>query len=496
MVMLKHLKGLYKNASAFLILSGPSFAGVDHAALASAGVLTMAVNNAPKTFRPNIWCALDPTHRFIRSIFKDPTIMKFSLRSLGNAPNTVQAKYVLAPDLRNFLDGDEICWGVPKDAVGRRSVMLASIKILYLLGVRRIYLLGADFNMVQGEDNYHFEQETTPKKVESCNAGFRWMDEQFTALEDHFAEHGLSILNCTESSGLAAFPHIPIDEALREATRDIPDIGKESTAGMYTASPPEKTPKPRLIRWRNCKYEPDLKPVAVDRLVSIIGLSRSGTHMMADWIGSQIEGRLRYVSAINICGHRTSNTEIFETVGRKQQKLRTSNTTGCYGKTTYLTTLEAVNPATHRGVEWVEAKSDISILLLRNPYNWHASYVESGLRSLPRTECAILWKAYANEFLHGKNIIPVYYDRFVDDQQYRNTLADALDLDIRTDAALDRVQLAGAGSSFDGIQYDGIATRMDVKNRWKHYADTDWMQRLRADEEIKRLLEQVEAAGN
>src|SRR5690606_6482166 len=53
------LRNQYKGATAFLVCGGPSFAEVDHSRLRQPGILTMGVNNSVKTFRPNLWVAVD-----------------------------------------------------------------------------------------------------------------------------------------------------------------------------------------------------------------------------------------------------------------------------------------------------------------------------------------------------------------------------------------------------------------------------------------------------
>jgi len=71
------LEGLYRDRSAFLIASGPSFASVNYSLLHAPGVLTMGLNNSVKTFRPNLWVCVDDPDHFVRSVWLDPTVLKF-----------------------------------------------------------------------------------------------------------------------------------------------------------------------------------------------------------------------------------------------------------------------------------------------------------------------------------------------------------------------------------------------------------------------------------
>jgi len=75
---------LYPGHSCFLLCGGPSFAGLDHGPLMQPGVLTIGVNNAVRSFRPQLWVGVDPPEHFIRSIWLDPTMMKFTPRQFGD----------------------------------------------------------------------------------------------------------------------------------------------------------------------------------------------------------------------------------------------------------------------------------------------------------------------------------------------------------------------------------------------------------------------------
>jgi len=77
------LGDLYRGRSAFLIAGGPSFATLNHSLLRKPGVLTLGLNNSAKTFRPNLWVGVDEPDQFMRSVWLDPTILKFV--PFGNA---------------------------------------------------------------------------------------------------------------------------------------------------------------------------------------------------------------------------------------------------------------------------------------------------------------------------------------------------------------------------------------------------------------------------
>src|SRR5690606_3509769 len=136
-----------------------------------------------------------------------------------------------------FLTEDTFNWGNHGDRVdslgnkGSRSVMLVAIRLLHYLGVRTIYLIGCDFRMQTGAQNYAFPQDRTNASVRGNNDSYRIMNSRFAALLPYFERVGLKVFNCTPNSGLTVFPKSTYDEAIEAATAVIPKRIK--TEGMY-----------------------------------------------------------------------------------------------------------------------------------------------------------------------------------------------------------------------------------------------------------------------
>ena len=101
----------------------------------------------------------------------------------------------------------------------------------WLLGFRRVYLLGCDFQMAEGDGGYWFPEHRTRKAVTNNTNSYRLLTAYFTALAPEFARVGYEIYNCNPRSGLRVFPHRPLAEALAEATVDT----SASTVGMYVS---------------------------------------------------------------------------------------------------------------------------------------------------------------------------------------------------------------------------------------------------------------------
>lgn len=251
----------YRGASAFLINSGPSFATLDHSKLRQPGILTMGLNNSVKSFRPHLWTCVDNPQNFLKSTWDDPAIHKIVPIShidkplwdsydgrwqatdykVADCPNVTYYKRNERFKADQYLFEDTINWGNHTNMGGGRSVMLAAIRILFLLGIRRVFLLGADFNMKAGEKNYHFEQARSNSSVKGNNSTYKMLQERFTLLRPIFEDNGYHVFNCNSASQLTAFEHMPFDEAIELARNRVPaDLSKEKSEGLYDRLANEK----------------------------------------------------------------------------------------------------------------------------------------------------------------------------------------------------------------------------------------------------------------
>jgi hypothetical protein len=252
-----HLEGMYRGGDCFLIGGGPSLAKIDQQKMKLPGCLTFAINNSVKVIRPNMWTCVDDPSRFLYSIWKDPQIMKFvpmahfskdlwdstnreGVDNWKKAPVQVQHCPNVWGYRRNekfaahrFLTENTINWGCHKDHGGCRSVMLAAIRIIYLLGIRRLFLVGVDLNM-SPTAGYAFAEGRSAGAIKNNNTTYaRMINEYFPALKPQFDKAGFQVFNCNPDSALKIFPHIPYEEAIKVVTAACGDTTKEKTEGMY-----------------------------------------------------------------------------------------------------------------------------------------------------------------------------------------------------------------------------------------------------------------------
>jgi hypothetical protein len=252
------LRNVYRGATAFLLCGGPSLASHNLRLLEQRGVLTCAVNNAATVFRPHLWVSMDdPTH-FCDVIWRDPGILKFapqrdmerhfvvrdaqdrlqpSREVVGDMPGVFGYRHNNTFIAARWLCQDTFNWGsnaTPGDAAGQngsRSVMYVALRLLFHLGVRRLYLLGCDFRMQTGAANYAFPQRRCASSVRHNNTTYRILNERLAQLLPYFQQEGYEVRNCTPNSGLVVFPHVPFEEAVDAACATMPN--RILTEGMY-----------------------------------------------------------------------------------------------------------------------------------------------------------------------------------------------------------------------------------------------------------------------
>lgn len=122
------------------------------------------------------------------------------------------------------------------------------------------------------------------------------------------------------------------------------------------------------------------------------------------------------------------------------------------------------------------SKRRVQLLILRDPYNLFASRFQMG-RNLPADIARDMWKQHARAalgYLQGPpgEFLPVLYNRWQCDEEYRQKLAERLGLEF-SDMGIDRVPDCAGGSSFDGTAFDGEASNMATESRWVHFADDE-----------------------
>lgn len=250
----------------------------------------------------------------------------------------------------------------------------------------------------------------------------------------------------------------------------------------------------------------------------IFALRRSGHHAIINWIIYQVKGRYCFLNdckgsgnpfqtclRVNskIASRLAEHNRLFwdrEIRGRLSQK---GTLIYNYEDQPFAEVLDRGPEATNE--KWVGAsKNTYDILILRDPFNLLASKLKwaygdkhgPSLDSFPRI--IQIWKEQAKEFLgetnYLKNKIVINYNFWFTSKEYRILLAALLGLKF-DDKGIHEIAKWGPTTwektSFDGLKFDGNATKMNVLERWKNFQDDEFFRKLIADEELLVLSARI-----
>jgi len=279
---------VYRGASAFLVLGGPSTKRMPLDLLAKRGVLILSCNNCPAVLpagiRPHVWLHTDPARKFHDSIWRDPGILKIvpvaewkfsrkggkGLRTrdpdsgelveiepavcardmpgvLGFHRNTAffPEKWLFEGKINRGND-EEHATGEKKGKKVREpngwpktiNTFFAALRIGFLLGIETLYLIGADFQM-DPDQPYGFNQGKKGAGIKGNNNAYANLNVMLDGLLPHFEQAGYTVINCTPDSNLLAFDYLPFEEAIERVTHGF-EQEELNCDGWYDPEPDKK----------------------------------------------------------------------------------------------------------------------------------------------------------------------------------------------------------------------------------------------------------------
>lgn len=244
--------------------------------------------------------------------------------------------------------------------------------------------------------------------------------------------------------------------------------------------------------------------------IRMVGLRRSGNHALIDWIKKQQTGPFKHINDVPIgenpfrheyeyfIDHYPEYPKIIEDLQRQSKGEFKPKDCLLFNYEDY-----ALKKVTDTGFErkhdWYVGKSArrIDLIIVRDPFNLLASRLKKGFVSVKSTQANFtdLWVSYAKEFLGETNFLTqnkvcVSYNRWIQDVDYRRTIAEQLGLTF-TDAGFNQVARRAGGSSFDGTSHDGDPSKMNLTGRWKHYLGDDLYQSLLNNKALMAYSERI-----
>ena len=238
-----------KVRAGFLCCGGPSYRKLAVEQLNLPGVATVGVNNTSRDLNVDFAVFSDPAEKFHHGLMLDHKITKFvPLPRLGDqfrikvgadwhdTPFRVRDCPAVFGFKRNqnfnpetFLTDDSATWGVDKKSLERGNTQekmlntfFLGLRVAHFLGIRRLYLVGVDFEMKRGNE-YAFAGVSGNETRHLTNENsYRIAAAWCRMLKPHFDAAGFEVYNCNRESKLDAFEHVPFDVAIDDAIGHCP----------------------------------------------------------------------------------------------------------------------------------------------------------------------------------------------------------------------------------------------------------------------------------
>jgi hypothetical protein len=257
-------------------------------------------------------------------------------------------------------------------------------------------------------------------------------------------------------------------------------------------------------------------PIINQKEIRVAGLKRSGNHAIIHWLTQQQEGNVIHLN--NIYPGKNPYRFLAEHYSKPQlhQEAR-----GHFSKKDCLIysyenckLSRVVDPELERKHDIYLGKSAAryDVLILRDPFNMFASMVQRHSKQLQAqskitrnyfrirgkdTDISIveLWISYAKEFLGETQVfnqtkIPINYNLWFLSVDYRKEIAEQLKLKF-SDRGFNTVRKNGGGSSFNELEFDGQAAKMNVLSRWKNLVDDPNYRTLLDNRELFEYSERI-----
>jgi hypothetical protein len=207
------LEDRYRGRAGALICGGPSFQNVDASLIRGSGMVTMALNNSIRSYRSDLWLGVDPPlSQFDPTLWADSRVLKFIPERRVEEAVTLGAVNVAV-----YKRCERWCSEVIFDPSGPiadsrrgdggRTSMVDAIRVLFLLGVRKICLFGVDFHQSRSH-GYHYPVPGYERRIAANNRLYERMTRRLARMRPIMEAAGLRIFNCNPDSHLEVFEKI------------------------------------------------------------------------------------------------------------------------------------------------------------------------------------------------------------------------------------------------------------------------------------------------
>lgn len=187
---------IWAGCTAILCGGGPSLTQNDLRRLERPGLLTVAMNNAARHFRPSVWVSSDDPRCFDPWILADPGILKFANsahiqapvagRKWGAMPSTYFYRPTTVADkLDPLAAATHMAW--------TNNTFMHTVFLLYSMGVRRIGLLGSEFGADKDGRLYAHDTGYSPLQLKWNSGLYAGLAADLVAGHAYYEAKGLEI---------------------------------------------------------------------------------------------------------------------------------------------------------------------------------------------------------------------------------------------------------------------------------------------------------------
>lgn len=253
---LTFLDDLYKGGTVMLFGGAPTIRTLPLEKLQARGVVTAAINNAAKHFRPTFWFSGDNPDCYELSIIQDPGILKFAPNwhmetDVGGRP------YKMYPNMVFYVPDNTV--PVSELFLPRRytpwlnNTLMVALSMLYAMGFRRIILCGSDFELTDGKVYAH-DADLTQEEIDANIRLYTSQAQTLKNLKPAAVEAGLTIMDASVKTKMeGVYETLDFLQAIDLCVEDMtPAIGNLPHGTRFTSEKIRKAigvyvPPPKVV---------------------------------------------------------------------------------------------------------------------------------------------------------------------------------------------------------------------------------------------------------
>lgn len=237
-----HLDNAFRGATIILMGGAPTIEDLPLGMLQERGVVSGAINNAARHFRPTLWFSGDHPGSFEPQIVEDPGIMKFAPHPHANTkvrgrPYAERANLYFYVQDRSVPLGEFL--SMRRDVPWYYNTLFVSLHILCSLGFKRIILGGSDFEPGDAK-MYAHETNLNEREWEMNKRLYTKLTDDLKLCAPVFAKRGVEFMDCSVKSKLKdTYRYVSFEEAVQLCCEGFPpDMidGKKLPHGTRFAS--------------------------------------------------------------------------------------------------------------------------------------------------------------------------------------------------------------------------------------------------------------------